>query len=102
MASLPNKTVSHINNVLRVLLLYEFSPYFLFPRVCLMFLLVYSIFIAGFKGKDCSVDIDLCSFGMCSEHTLICAETKGGHNVSCACERGEQAFSRCCICHVGV
>lgn len=57
-----------------------------------MFLL-YSIFIAGFKGKDCSVDIDLCSFGMCSEHTLICAETKGGHNVSCTCERGEQAFS---------
>ncbi|XP_042289870.1 protein eyes shut homolog isoform X1 [Thunnus maccoyii] len=42
----------------------------------------------GFKGKDCSVDIDLCSFGMCSEHTLICAETKDGQNVSCTCERG--------------
>ncbi|KAI3363129.1 hypothetical protein L3Q82_011776 [Scortum barcoo] len=42
----------------------------------------------GFKGKDCSVDIDLCSFGMCSEHTLICAETRDGQNVSCTCERG--------------
>ncbi|KAM6923263.1 protein eyes shut homolog [Lycodopsis pacificus] len=42
----------------------------------------------GFKGRDCSVDIDLCSFGLCSEHTLICAETKGGQNVSCTCERG--------------
>ncbi|XP_029031043.1 protein eyes shut homolog isoform X2 [Betta splendens] len=42
----------------------------------------------GFKGKDCSVDIDLCSFGMCSEHTLICAETEDGQDVSCACHRG--------------
>ncbi|XP_034008091.1 protein eyes shut homolog [Trematomus bernacchii] len=42
----------------------------------------------GFKGKDCSVDIDLCSFGLCSEHTLICSETKGGQNVSCTCKRG--------------
>ncbi|XP_074532634.1 protein eyes shut homolog [Halichoeres trimaculatus] len=42
----------------------------------------------GFKGKDCSVDIDLCSFGLCSEHTLICVETKDGQNVSCTCERG--------------
>ncbi|XP_047458100.1 protein eyes shut homolog [Mugil cephalus] len=42
----------------------------------------------GFKGKDCSVDIDLCSFGMCSEHTLICTETKDGQNVSCTCARG--------------
>ncbi|KAM3606576.1 uncharacterized protein V6R79_019083 [Siganus canaliculatus] len=42
----------------------------------------------GFKGKDCSVDIDLCSFGLCSEHTLICAETKGGQNVSCTCQKG--------------
>lgn len=48
------------------------------------------------------MDIDLCSFGMCSEHTLICAETKGGQNVSCTCERGEQAFNRCCIYHAGV
>ncbi|XP_061766366.1 protein eyes shut homolog isoform X2 [Nerophis ophidion] len=42
----------------------------------------------GFKGKDCSIDIDLCSFGMCSEHTMMCTETKDGHNVSCTCERG--------------
>ncbi|XP_068613126.1 protein eyes shut homolog [Brachionichthys hirsutus] len=42
----------------------------------------------GFKGKDCSVDIDLCSFGICSDHTLICVETKGGQSVSCTCERG--------------
>ncbi|XP_054654555.1 protein eyes shut homolog isoform X4 [Dunckerocampus dactyliophorus] len=42
----------------------------------------------GFKGKDCSIDIDLCSFGMCSEHTIMCTETKDGHNVSCTCERG--------------
>ncbi|XP_034753236.1 protein eyes shut homolog isoform X1 [Etheostoma cragini] len=42
----------------------------------------------GFKGNDCSVDIDLCSFGLCSEHTLICVETKDGPNVSCTCERG--------------
>ncbi|XP_034464842.1 protein eyes shut homolog isoform X2 [Hippoglossus hippoglossus] len=42
----------------------------------------------GSKGKDCSVDIDLCSFGICGEHTLICAETSDGQNVSCTCERG--------------
>ncbi|XP_065815558.1 protein eyes shut homolog [Labrus bergylta] len=42
----------------------------------------------GFKGKDCSVDIDLCSFGLCSEHTLICSETKDGQNVSCICKSG--------------
>ncbi|XP_049592179.1 protein eyes shut homolog [Syngnathus scovelli] len=42
----------------------------------------------GFKGKDCSIDIDLCSFGMCSEHTVLCTETKDGQNVSCLCERG--------------
>ncbi|XP_040033836.2 protein eyes shut homolog [Gasterosteus aculeatus] len=44
----------------------------------------------GFKGKDCSVDIDLCSFGLCSEHTLMCSETKDGQNVLCTCERGFQ------------
>ncbi|XP_017164565.1 protein eyes shut homolog isoform X2 [Poecilia reticulata] len=42
----------------------------------------------GFKGKDCSVDIDLCSFGLCSEHTLICSESRDGQNVSCTCEKG--------------
>lgn len=63
-----------------------------------MFHFVRSIFTAGFKGKDCSVDIDLCSFGMCSEHTLICAEIKGGQNISCTCERGEQTFGRYHIC----
>ncbi|XP_035982290.1 protein eyes shut homolog isoform X2 [Fundulus heteroclitus] len=42
----------------------------------------------GFKGKDCSLDIDLCSFGLCSEHTLICTESKDGQNVSCTCEKG--------------
>ncbi|XP_072293357.1 protein eyes shut homolog [Eucyclogobius newberryi] len=44
--------------------------------------------LLGFKGKDCSMDIDLCSFGICSEHTLICTETRDGHGVSCMCERG--------------
>ncbi|XP_077351669.1 protein eyes shut homolog isoform X2 [Festucalex cinctus] len=42
----------------------------------------------GFKGKDCSIDIDLCSFGMCTEHTVLCTETKDGQNVSCVCEKG--------------
>lgn len=36
------------------------------------------------------MDIDLCSLGLCSEHTLVCAETRDGQNVSCTCERGEQ------------
>lgn len=63
-----------------------------------MFFLVNVIFSAGFKGKDCSVDIDLCSFGLCGEHTLICAETRGGQDVTCTCERGERAFRRCYIC----
>lgn len=63
-----------------------------------MFFLVNVIFSAGFKGKDCSVDIDLCPFGLCGEHTLICAETRGGQDVTCTCERGERAFSRCHIC----
>lgn len=67
-----------------------------------MFHFVSSIFTAGFKGKDCSVDIDLCSFGMCSEHTLICAEIKGGQNISCTCERGEHTFGRYHICHARV
>lgn len=31
--------------------------------------------IAGFKGKICSVGVDLCSLGSCGQHTLICAET---------------------------
>ncbi|KAM8858778.1 protein eyes shut homolog isoform 2-T3 [Spinachia spinachia] len=44
----------------------------------------------GFKGKDCSVDIDLCSFGLCSEHTVLCSETKDGQNVFCTCEKGYQ------------
>lgn len=48
--------------------------------------------VSGFKGKDCSLDIDLCSFGMCSEHTLKCTKTKDGQNFSCTCERGEQVF----------
>lgn len=55
-----------------------------------MFYLVNIISFAGFKGKDCSVDIDLCSFGLCGEHTLICAETRGGHDVTCTCEKGER------------
>lgn len=55
-----------------------------------VFYLVNIISFAGFKGRDCSVDIDLCSFGLCGEHTLICAETRGGHDVTCTCERGEQ------------
>lgn len=36
------------------------------------------------------MDIDLCSFGLCGERTLICAETRGGHDVTCTCERGER------------
>lgn len=44
--------------------------------------------VAGFSGKDCSVDVDLCSLGLCGEHTVICAETESGQDVSCTCGRG--------------
>lgn len=69
------------------------------PHICALRFISFWIFIwliqfpvAGFKGKDCSVDVDLCSFGLCGEHTLKCAETEGGRNVSCTCERGEEPF----------
>lgn len=74
----------------------QLPPYFPYFR---HFSAVNSFFIAGFKGRDCSVDIDLCSFGLCSEHTVMCVETKGGQNVSCTCQRGEQALNKCWICH---
>lgn len=51
-----------------------------------MFLFI-QLTIAGFKGKDCSVGVDLCSLGPCGEHTLICAETS-------TCGRDEAPFSR--------
>lgn len=55
------------------------------------------VFFSGFKGKDCSVDLDLCAFGMCSEHTLICVEAKDGQNVSCTCERGNKTLIKSLI-----
>lgn len=58
----------------------------LFPHFCVSL-------IVGFKGKDCSVDIDLCSFGMCSEHTMMCTETEDGQNVTCMCERGKKTVT---------
>lgn len=47
------------------------------------------LFVAGFQGKDCAVDIDLCSLGLCQEHALKCIETEDGNNVTCICEKGE-------------
>lgn len=52
-----------------------------------MFFLFIQLTTAGFKGKDCSVGVDLCSLGPCGEHTLICAET-------CTRRRDEEPFGR--------
>lgn len=60
-----------------------------FPGFCCIFPLLTQCCVPGFKGKDCSLDIDLCSFGLCSENTLICTETRDGHNVSCTCKKGK-------------
>lgn len=52
-----------------------------------MFFLFIQLTIAGFKGKVCSVGVDLCSLGPCGEHTLIRAETR-------TCGRYEEPFGR--------
>ena len=44
---------------------------------------------SGFGGHDCSVEADPCSAGVCSDHTLHCAEASDGRSVRCQCERGK-------------